>query len=68
MCRVAFDSHRRDFRLSPGVGVFQALPATGPGGRGGLSRAEGRRGEEEGEEGRGEGLGSRADVGVRNMP
>jgi hypothetical protein len=41
------DSYRRDFRSSPGVGVLQALPATGPRGRGGPSRAEGCRGEEE---------------------
>jgi hypothetical protein len=30
--------------------VLQVFPATGPGGRGGPSRAEGRCGEEEGEE------------------
>jgi hypothetical protein len=43
--------------------VLQAFPATGPGGRGGPSRAEGRCGEEEGEEGRGQGSGPRADAG-----
>jgi hypothetical protein len=51
------------FRPSPGGGVSQAFPATGPGGRGGPSCAEGRRGEEEGEEGREEGSGPRADAG-----
>jgi hypothetical protein len=50
------------FRPSPGGGVSQAFPATGPGGRGGPSRAEGRRGEEEGEEGHEEGSGLRADA------
>jgi hypothetical protein len=54
--RVAFDSYHRDFRSSPGVAVLQALPATDPGGRGGPSRAEGRRGEEKGE-GHGKGPG-----------
>jgi hypothetical protein len=63
LCRVAFDSHRQDFRSSPGVGVFQALPATGPGGRGGPSRAEGHRGEE----GRGEGPSSLADAGSARL-
>jgi hypothetical protein len=43
------------FRLFPGVRGSQAFPATGPGGRGGPSCAEGRRGEEEGGEGREEG-------------
>jgi hypothetical protein len=43
--------------------VLQALPATGPGGRSGPSRVEGHCGEEEGEEGRGKGSGSRADAG-----
>jgi hypothetical protein len=53
LCQIALGSHRRDFRPSPGVGVSQAFSATGPGGRGGPSRAEGRCGEEEeGEEGR----------------
>jgi hypothetical protein len=47
--------------------VLQAFPATGPGGRGGLSRAEGRR-REEGEEGREEGSGSRADAGLLRAP
>jgi hypothetical protein len=42
--------------------VLQAFPATGPGGRGGPSHAEGRCGEE-GEEGRGKGSGSRVDAG-----
>jgi hypothetical protein len=63
LCQVAFDSLSRDFRLSPGVGVLQAFPATGPGGRSGPSRTEGRCGEEEGEEGREKGSGSRADAG-----
>jgi hypothetical protein len=43
------------FRPSPGGGVSQAFPATGPGGHGGPSRTEGCRGEEEGEEGHEEG-------------
>jgi hypothetical protein len=43
--------------------VLQAFPATGPGGRGGLSRAEGRCGEEEVEEGHEKGLGPRANAG-----
>jgi hypothetical protein len=43
--------------------VAQAFPATGPGGRGGPSCAEGCRGEEEGEKGREEGSGPRADEG-----
>jgi hypothetical protein len=43
--------------------VAQAFPATGPGGRGGPSCAEGCRGEEEGEKGREEGSGPRADAG-----
>jgi hypothetical protein len=51
------------FRLSPGGRVSQAFPATGPGGRGGPSCAEGCRGEEEGEKGREEGSGPRADAG-----
>jgi hypothetical protein len=51
------------FRSFPGGRGSQAFPATGPGGRGGLSCAEGRRGEEEGEEGREEGSGLRADAG-----
>jgi hypothetical protein len=63
LCQIALGSHSRDFRPPPGVGVSQAFPATGPGGRGGPSRAEGRCGEEEGEEGRGKGSGSRADAG-----
>jgi hypothetical protein len=42
--------------------VSQAFPATGPRGRGGPSRAEGRC-REEGEEGREKGSSSRADVG-----
>jgi hypothetical protein len=45
--------------------VSQAFPATGPGGRGGLSCVEGCRGEEEGEKGREEGSGPRADAGPR---
>jgi hypothetical protein len=52
------------FRPSPGGGVSQAFPATGPGGCGGPSRVEGRCGEEEGEEGREEGSGPRADAGM----
>jgi hypothetical protein len=44
-------------RLSPGGRGSQAFPATGPGGHGGTSCAEGRRGEEEEEEGREEGSG-----------
>jgi hypothetical protein len=55
------------FRLSPGGRVSQAFPATGPGGRGGPSCAEGCRGEEEGEEGREEGSGPRADAGPRRL-
>jgi hypothetical protein len=43
--------------------VAQALPATGPGGRGGPSSAAGRRRGEEEEEGRGEGPGPRAEAG-----
>jgi hypothetical protein len=43
--------------------VSQAFPATGPGGRGGPSCAEGCRREEEGEKGREEGSGPRADAG-----
>jgi hypothetical protein len=43
--------------------VAQALPAMGPGGRGGPSSAAGRRGGEEEEEGRGEGPGPRAEAG-----
>jgi hypothetical protein len=42
--------------------VLQAFPATGPGGRGGPSRAEGRCGKEEGEEGREKGSGMRVDA------
>jgi hypothetical protein len=61
--RVAFDSYRRDFRSSLGVGFLQALPATGPGGHGGLSRVEGHRGEE----GRGKGPGPRADAGSGSL-
>jgi hypothetical protein len=56
-------SQPRPFRPSPGGGVSQVFPATGPGGRHGPSCAEGRRGEEEGEEGHGEGSGPRADAG-----
>jgi hypothetical protein len=52
LCQIALGSHSRDFRLSLGVGVSQAFSTTGPGGRGGPSRTEGRCGEEEGEEGR----------------
>jgi hypothetical protein len=48
---------------SLGGGVAQALPATGPGGRGGPGSAAGRRGGEEEEEGRGEGPGPRAEAG-----
>jgi hypothetical protein len=47
--------------------VAQAFPATGPGGRGGPSCAAGCRGEEEGEKGRGEGSGPRADAGPRRL-
>jgi hypothetical protein len=47
----------KTFRPSPGGGVSQAFPATGTGGRGGPSRAEGRHRKEEGEEGREEGSG-----------
>jgi hypothetical protein len=47
----------------PGGRGSQAFPATGPGGRGGPSCTEGRRGEEEREEGREEGSGPRADAG-----
>jgi hypothetical protein len=47
--------------------VLQAFPATGPGGRGGPSRAEGRCGEEEGEEGREKGSGPRADAGSGHL-
>jgi hypothetical protein len=43
--------------------VAQAFLATGPGGCGGLSHAEGCRREEEGEKGREEGSGPRVDVG-----
>ena len=43
--------------------MSQAFPATSPGGRGGPSCAEGCRGEEEGEKGREEGSGPRADAG-----
>jgi hypothetical protein len=52
--------------LSPlllGCGVAQALPAAGPGGRGGPCSAAGRRGGEEGKEGCGEGPGPRAEAG-----
>jgi hypothetical protein len=63
LCQIALGSHSRDFCPSPRVGVSQAFSATGPGGRGGSSRAEGRCGEEEGEEGREKGSGSRADAG-----
>jgi hypothetical protein len=51
------------FRLFPGGRASQAFPATGPEGRSGPSCAEGCRGEEEGEKGREEGLGPRADAG-----
>jgi hypothetical protein len=47
--------------------VSQAFPATGPGGRGGLSCATGCRGEEEGEKGREEGSSPRADAGPRRL-
>jgi hypothetical protein len=47
--------------------VSQAFPATGPGGRGGLSCTEGCREEEEGEKGREEGSGPRADAGPRRL-
>jgi hypothetical protein len=47
-------------RLPPGGRGSQAFPATGPGGRGGPSCAEGRRGEEEGS-------GPRADAGTRRI-
>jgi hypothetical protein len=43
--------------------VSQTFSTTGPGGRGGPSRAEGCCGEEEGEEGREKGSGPRADAG-----
>ena len=43
--------------------MAQALPATGPGGRGGPSSAVGRRGGEEEEEGHEEGPGPRAEAG-----
>ena len=43
--------------------MSQAFPAIGPGGRGGPSHTEGHYGEEEGEEGREKGSGSRADAG-----
>jgi hypothetical protein len=62
LCQIALGSHSRDFCPSPGVGVSQAFPATGPGGRGGPSRAEGGYGEEEGEEGREKGSSPRADA------
>jgi hypothetical protein len=55
------------FRLSLEGRVSQAFPATDPGGRGGPSCAEGRRREEEGEEGREEGSGPRADMGSRRL-
>jgi hypothetical protein len=57
----------KTFRPSPGGGVSQAVPATGPGGRGGPSRAEGCCGEEEGEEGRRKGSGPRANAGSRRL-
>jgi hypothetical protein len=47
--------------------VSQAFPATGPGGRGGLSCVAGCHGEEEGEKGREEGSGPRADAGPRRL-
>jgi hypothetical protein len=47
--------------------VAQAFPATGPKGRGGSSCAAGCRGEEEGEKGRVEGLGPRADAVPRRL-
>jgi hypothetical protein len=50
-------------RLSPEGRASQAFPATGSGGHGGPSCAEGCRGEEEGEKGREEGSGPRADAG-----
>jgi hypothetical protein len=57
----------RTLRPSPGGRGSQAFPATGPRGRGGPSCAEGRRGEEEGEEGREEDSGPRADAGMRRL-
>jgi hypothetical protein len=60
-------SQSRLFRSSSGDRGSQAFPATGPGGRGGPSCAEGRRGEEEGEEGHEEGSGTRADVGTGRL-
>jgi hypothetical protein len=63
LCQIALGSHSQDFCPSPGVGVSQTFAATGLGGRGGPSRAEGCCGEEEGEEGRGKGSGPRADAG-----
>jgi hypothetical protein len=49
--------------VSPGGRASQAFPATGPGGRGGPSCAEGCRGEEEEEKGREEGSSLRVDAG-----
>jgi hypothetical protein len=47
--------------------VSQAFPATGPGGRGGLSGAAGCRGGGEEEKGREEGSGPRAGAGSRRL-
>jgi hypothetical protein len=57
----------RFFPSSPGGGVAQAFPASGPAGRGGSGSAAGRRGGEEEEEGRGEGPGPRAKAGSRRL-